>query len=154
VISLLPSYHETLVLPKPAVEVCQLLAGATSNRPFLQPDETTLYFNGWVNEKRFRISLRVRRANHYLPLVKGKIESSSSGCILFIDYGLFPTIRLLLTLWTILLILGSLVVYYQTKNFFFLLAGLGIIAVIHGIVWSNFKLQLLPTRDAFLRLLT
>lgn len=143
-----------MVLPKPAAEVYQILAASTSHKVFVQPDERNLFFNGWVKEDRFRLSLRQRRANHYLPLVIGQIESTSSGCLLFLDYKLFPTTRLLLTLWTILLILGSVSVWFQTKNIWFLPGGFTFIATMHAIVWSNFKLQLKPTQEALYRLLT
>ena len=147
-ISLLPAFHETIVLPQEATKVFQKLSTTTSNKPFIQSDEKSLFFNGWVKEEKFRISLRVHRANNYLPLVIGQIESTSSGSILLVDYVLFPTIRLLLTLWTILLMLGSVIGSYQTKNILYLLGGILIIVVIHAIVWSNFNLQLKPTREA------
>lgn len=143
-----------MVLPKPAAEVYQILSGSTSHKIFLQPDEKKLFFNGWVHEDRFRISLRQRRANHYIPLVIGQIEPTSSGCLLFLDYKLFPTTRLLLTLWTILLILGSFVFWYQTKNNWLLPGGFTFIAAMHAIVWSNFKLQLKPTQETLHKLLS
>jgi hypothetical protein len=153
VISLLPSDHETIVLPQTADSVFTKIYWATSDRPFLQPDEQKLMFNGWVKESRFRISLRVQRANNYLPLVAGTIEPTSSGCILFVDYRLFPTTRLMLVLWTILLTLGSLVFSYQTKNVIYLAAGVAAIGFIHAVVWSNFKLQLDITRKTLYKLL-
>jgi hypothetical protein len=119
----------------------------------MQPDEQNLKFNGWVKEQRFRISHRVQRANNYLPLVVGEIESTSSGCILFIDYRLFPTMRMLLILWTILLTLGSLIFSYQTKNIVYLAGAVAAIGFIHAVVWSNFNLQLDITRKALHQLL-
>lgn len=153
-ISLLPAHHETLVLPHQAEVMCKVIAAATSNKPFRQPDESTLSFNGWVKENRFRLSLRGQRANHYLPLVIGQIEATSSGSILFMDYKLFPTTRLLLTGWTVLLILGSLMASYQLKNIFYFLGGGCGIFLLHAIAWSNFRLQLKPTREVFHRLLS
>ena len=153
-ISLLPAFHETIVLPSVASKIFQTLSAATSNKPFQQSDEKNLFFNGWVKEEKFRISLRVHRANNYLPLVIGQIEFTSTGSILLVDYVLFPTIRLLLTLWTILLTLGSLITSYQAKNILYLVGGFGIIVLIHAIVWSNFKLQLKPTRQALHRILS
>ena len=142
-----------MVIPKPAAEVFQILTEATSHKLFVQHDEQKLFFNGWVRETRFRISLRQRRANHYLPLVIGQIETTSTGCLLFLDYKLFPMTRLLMTLWTIFLILGSLVVWFQAKNIFVLPSGLAIIVLIHAIVRSNFSLQLKPTQEAMHNLL-
>ena len=143
-----------MVLPKPADEVYHILTKATSHNLFEQPNEQQLLFNGWVRETRFRISLRQRRATHYIPLVIGQIETTSTGSLLFLDYILFPMTRLLLTLWTIFLILGSLIVWFQTKNIFILPSGLAIIVLIHAIVRSNFSLQLKPTQEAMHNLLT
>ena len=152
--SLLPAHHETIVLAHPAKSIYEIIATATSNKPFLQSEESKLFFNGWVQENRFRLSLRGQRANHYLPLVIGHIESTSSGSILFIDYKLFPTTRLLLTLWTVLLTLGSIMASYQLKNMLYLGGGTAGIFLLYAIAWSNFLLQLKPTREAFHRLLT
>jgi hypothetical protein len=151
VITLLPAYHETIVLPGAAMATFTRLSAATSGKAFRQSNEKDLFFIGWVKETRFRISLRVQRANHFLPLVIGVIEPTSNGSILFIDYVLFPTTRVLLTLWTILLILGSAVGAYQSKNILFILGGLGIIVLIYAIAWSNFSLHLKSTRESLHR---
>lgn len=153
-ITLLPTFHETIVLPKSAQGVYELLTKATSNKPFIQSDEESIAFNGWVQEQRFRLSLRVHRANHYLPLVIGRIESSSTGSILLIDYFLFPTTRLLLTLWCTLITLGAVFASYQARNITFLLGGAAIIILILFIAWSNFRLQLNPTRKTIHQLLS
>lgn len=153
-ITLLPAFHETIVLPIKAGVVFHLLEDATSNKPFIQSNEQRLFFNGWVKEDKFRLSLRVHRANNYLPLVFGQLEPTSSGSILLVDYKLFPTTRLLLVLWTIILILGSIFTSFQAKNILYLLGGACIIMIIHAIVWSNFNLQLKPTREALHRVLS
>ncbi len=153
-ITILPAYHETIVLPYPAEDTYQKLTTATSNKLFRQADEKNLSFNGWIQEKRFRISLRVQRVNHFIPLVIGQIEPTQGGNIVFVDYTLFPTTRLLLILWTILLTLGSVVGSYQFKNITYLFGGLGLILLIHLIAWSNFNLQLEVTRKALHRLIT
>lgn len=150
-ISILPAYHETIVLPYAALETYRRLSNATSGKAFRQPDENNYSFNGWVMDERFRIALRVFRVNHFLPLIIGQIESTASGNILFVDYRLFPATRALLTLWTILLILGSVAGAYQSGNIYFLLGGLGLIVLIHAVAWSNFKLQLKLTREALHR---
>lgn len=149
-ISFLPSYHETLVLPTSADTVYGLLSTATSNQ---SPAGEAILFTGWVKADRFRISMRMRRPNTYLPLVTGLIESTSSGCLLLMDYQLYPTTRLLITLWTIGISLAGIIIAFQSKNILFLLVSVSIIAAILFIVWSNFKLQLAPTRKAFQQLL-
>ncbi|HNO32453.1 MAG TPA: hypothetical protein PKI78_11750 [Anaerolineales bacterium] len=153
-ISLLPTFRETMVLPWSADDIHARLAASTSNKPFLQPDEHELLFTGWVMPRRMRISLRVRRGNYYLPLVIGQLEETSTGCILLLRYTLFPVTRLLLQLWTVLLVLGALMVSYQYSNLLFLPGGGMLIGIIYFITWSNFRLQLNMTHEAILRVVS
>lgn len=152
--TLLPTYKETLVIPRPAEEVLQQLANSTSNQAFLQPHEPILLFNGWVREDRFRISVRARRANHFMPLAIGHLETSSTGCILLISYSLFPTIRLLLNLWTILIVLGGTMGLFYFKSFFVPLIATTLLVLIYYVTWSNFNIHLQPFRKSLHRLLS
>lgn len=150
-ISILPTFSETLVLPRTGADIYQRLSVSTSNKPFLQPDEEELLFTGWVQPDRMRISLRGRRPSHFLPLVTGRMDLTRSGCILVLRYTLFPTTRLLLQLWSILIILGSLMTAYTYRSAVFTLAGLLLLIIIYLIAWSNFNLQLHATREAIHR---
>lgn len=150
-ISLLPVYRETLVLPIDAERVFNRLEQTTSNQ---FDREKTIYFNGWVREDRFRISIRQRRPSNYIPIVTGDIESTSKGSIVFLRYQLLPAVRLFLTIWSLLILLGSVFVGFQYANILYLLSGVGMLAVIHLIVWSNFKLQLKSTRETILEVLS
>ncbi len=152
--TLLPNYMETLVIPRPAEEVLQRLATSTSNQAFLQPHEPILLFNGWVHEDRFRISVRSRRVNHFLPLAIGRLENSSTGCILLIRYSLLPTTRLLLKLWTILIVLGTVMGWFQSKSLYVPLIATSLLLLIYYITWSNFNIHLKPLRKSLHRLLS
>jgi hypothetical protein len=149
----LPSFRETLILPRTARDIHQRLSVSTSSKPFVQPDESELLFNGWVMEDRLRISLRLRRTNYYIPLVIGQIEESSTGCILLLQYRFFPTTLLLLQLWTILVVLGAAMGFYQTHHMHFLPGAAAILATIYFIAWSNFKIHLRATREAIHRII-
>ncbi|HEY5824994.1 MAG TPA: hypothetical protein VIT44_11540 [Cyclobacteriaceae bacterium] len=150
-IYLLPAYYETLVLPIDTEEVFNRLGQTTSNEV---DREKTIYFNGWVREDRFRISIRQRRPSNYIPVVIGEIESTSRGSIIFMRYQLLPAVRLFLTFWSLLILMGSIFVGFQYASIVYLFSGIGILAVIHLIVWSNFKLQLKPTRELILEVLS
>lgn len=153
-ITLLPTYRETLVLPKLAEDVYQRLAVSTTSHAFLQPHEPVLLFNGWVREDRFRISIRARRINHFMPLAIGQIEPTSMGCILRIVYVLFPGTRLLLSLWTILIVLGTAIGWFQYKTLYVPLVTTSALMIIYYVSWSNFKIHLKPFREALNRLLS
>jgi hypothetical protein len=149
VISLLPAHHETIVLPLAADIVFERLRASTSNE---LPITSEILFSGWVRPDRFRISLRQRRPGNYAPIITGEVESTSSGCILFVDYKLMPAMRAFIVFWTLLIVLGSLVVGLQFKNIAYTLSGFAIITFIYWIVWSNFKLQIKPAHQALLSL--
>jgi hypothetical protein len=149
VISLLPAYHETIVLPLAAEVVFERLASRTSNQ---LPLTSEILFSGWVQADRFRISLRQRRPGNYAPIISGQIETTSSGCILFVDYKLMPSMRVFIVFWTMLLILGSLIAGLQFKNIAYTLTGFAFISFIYWVAWSNFKLQIKPAHKALLSL--
>ena len=153
-ISLLPSYRETLVSNRATKDVLQRLAVSTSTKPFLQPDEPELVFTGWVLDDRFRISLRTRRANHYLPLVIGRAETTSTGSILLLRYTLFPTIQLLLKLWTVLIGLGVAISTYEHKTIYALWIASGILFLVYFVVWSNFRMHLATTKETIRRIVS
>lgn len=150
-ISLLPSFRETLVLRWNARDTYERLAASTSNKPFLQGDEQELLFSGWVLPERMRISLRSRRPTHYAPLVIGRLEGTSSGCLLLLKYTLFPTTRVLVQLWSVFIVLSAAIASYQLQNPYYLSGGALLLAAIYFIVWSNFQLQLRPLREAIHR---
>lgn len=150
-ISLLPTYRETLVLPRKAKDIEERLSASTSNKPFPQPDEAELLFSGWVKPDRFRIALRLRRPNHFIPLVIGTIDSTSSGCLVSLSYHLFPLTRVLLYGWTGFLLLGGAISLALFRNYPIVLGWAAVLALLHLITRSNFKLQLRLTRDALHR---
>jgi hypothetical protein len=151
VISLLPSFEETLVLPRSREDTYKRLFVSTSQKPFRQPDEHELLFSGWVLPDRMRISLRSMRPAHFQPLVEGTLEASSSGCIMLLRYALFPSTRLLIQFWSLLIVLGSVITSYTIRSYTVSLVGLGLLIMIYLIAWSNFQLHLRTTRDAIHR---
>ena len=150
-ITLLPSYQETLVLPRSAKDIEERLSASTSSKPFLQPDEAELLFSGWIKPDRFRIALRLRRPNHFIPLVIGTIDSTSSGCLISLSYQLFPHTRFLLYGWTGFLLLGGTIGLLIFRNYPSALGAAVVLVLIHAITRSNFKLQLRLTRETLHR---
>lgn len=151
-IRVLPSFHETLVLPRKGPDTVSRLSVSTSNKPFLQPDEAHLVFTGWVTPDRFRISLRSRRHNHFLPLVVGAIDGTTTGCLVSLTYRLFPLTRYLLVGWTCLLLVGAAVTAYPLENYPAAVSLTGLLVLMHVIAWSNFAIQLRLTREAIRRI--
>ena len=150
--SLLPSHDETLVLPLSAEQVFTKFSLVTRNDLAAIQDRSIL-FSGWVKEDRFRISLKVNRPNNFLTLIKGRIESTSSGSLVFLDYQLFPTTKVFVTFWFLFALLFTAIVSFQFASTLYLLRGLAIAAGIYWITWANFRIQLKIAREILLRVL-
>lgn len=146
---LLPSHDEILVLPLTAEEVFTKFLLVTRNDLAAIQDKSIL-FSGWVKQDRFRISVKVNRPNNFLALIKGRIESTSSGSLVFLDYQLFPTTRLLITFWLLFTLLFTAIVSFQFSSALYLFGGLAIVVGIYLITWSNFKIQLNIAREILL----
>lgn len=153
-----PYHRETLVLNRPTEAVWLALKMETleTARPH-QPgrDQPILHsFNGHIGPNRFRISRMLRSPQTFLPLVKGTIEETSTGCLIFIQYRLFLSTLAFLIFWmSVSFLLGIFFLLIQTKLIYILLAfGLGIANYL--VCVKNFQLQLRQTRELLIPLLT
>ena len=45
-------------------------------------------FEGWISDSQFRICQYTGFPEQFVPMIYGKIEATSKGCILFLDYRL------------------------------------------------------------------
>lgn len=59
-----------------------------------------------------------------------------------------------LTFWSLLILLAGVFAGYQYESFIYGVGGFMIVAVIHWIAWSNFRMQLKPSREALLQALS
>lgn len=151
----LPYHYETFVLTQPSLEAIQKIHKVTTTKVLLQNQEGVQYrFSGWVQENRFRISLKISKPNNYIPLVVGKIETTSSGCIVFVSYKLFPVTRMFLIFWSLFIALAGILASYQYQSFLYAVSSMLILGIIHWVTWSNFKIQLKLTRQTLLEVLT
>lgn len=100
-----PSYSEVLVSPLVSAEITRRISSVTKAVNFLAPGfsekQVLTVFNGSVSERGFHISKVITRADSFLPLMHGRVESSAHGSIIFIDYTLFPGSRFFLAFWTV-----------------------------------------------------
>ncbi|WP_339866678.1 hypothetical protein [uncultured Algoriphagus sp.] len=105
--NLLPYDSETLVSALSKEEVLSHLNRVTREVNYLDPRTQVkgdILFNGLIGQKGFRISKVVDRADTFLPLILGKIETTPRGCILFINYRLFPGALFFIAFWSVILL--------------------------------------------------
>ena len=108
-------------------------------------EEDEIEFNGWFSDYNFRISKRIAHPDNFLPIVDGRIEPTSSGSILFVNFKLFFSSLLMVMVWTILSILLAtffLFVYHQI-----IYASIAVVVglVQYVVVVLNFNRQVVKT---------
>jgi hypothetical protein len=108
---------------------------------------------GRVGEDHFQLTLRARRPNGFVPIATGKIEKTSSGCLIFLTYTLMPSTRFyLLFCGLIILLSGALAAFYY-RNVLLGLGAIASVAIINLIAWANFKLHRKPLHNLLLDVL-
>lgn len=154
-ISLIPRSTETLVAAWESTVVARRLADATVERLLVHEPVPgkEIYFTGRVSEDRFYVSLKLTRPNSFVPIVSGSIEPTSSGCIIFLQYRLFPSVRLFLTFWIILTFFFGVLLSFEYKNLWFISGSIAIAALILFVAWGNFRIQRKLTREALRKVL-
>lgn len=149
----LPHEHETLIVGHDW-DVVLLRLDEASSPEIIEEGRTPTPLTGWIKDDRFQFMLRQRRPNSFTPVIEGKIDPTSSGCIIFLHYKLMPVTRMYLILWTSIVLLSSLILLFHYRNITWGLGALGIIMLIHGIAWANFKLHKKPLHDLIFKVLS
>ncbi len=112
-----PQYSEVLVSALDPENVIDRLARVTRNVDYLDYDRVGMTghkFNGVIHDKTFKISLVIDKADSFLPLITGKIETTPLGCILFLNYRLFPGSGFFLAFWSLVTLV--LAVFFLTAR--------------------------------------
>ena len=108
---------------------------------------------GRISEDHFQVTLRARRPNGFVPVATGKIERTSNGCLIFLNYTLMPSTRFYLLFCSlIILLMGALTAFYS-KNIWLCFLAIMSVLLIHLIAWANFKLHRKPLHDMLLQVL-
>jgi len=148
----IPVNKETLVLPVASAKALKLLAQRTyavhTTEYVSFGDGHKYVFNGVIENHTFKIYLRLKHPENYLPVITGRIEKTSLGCILFIRYDLIFSTRFFLILWSILTILMAFFFFHMGGNLsnsiFALLFG----AANYLLTMVNFDRQVKKSRQA------
>ncbi|WKN33026.1 hypothetical protein PZB74_06670 [Porifericola rhodea] len=144
-LSLFPYSRETIVSSYNARELSQRLWKVTQPTregewmPDVEDDE--LLFNGRVKGNEFKLSRKVKRANNFLPLMSGTIESSSMGSIVFIQYKLFIWTLSFLIFWSVLTSLFALYFFVYERIYINAAFSLSVGLANYVIALLNFQRQ-------------
>lgn len=155
--NIFPHHSEILVSSFSCEEVARKIAAVTKRVNYLDYSEYSkenCQFNGKIGDNRFRLSLMIKRADSFLPLINGKIEPTRTGCILFLKYTLFPSSTFFLAFWSMVtLLMAVLFVLYDNQWLYAslcLLAGAGNFAF----AWMYFKSKLKQSQMIFHQMLS
>lgn len=110
-------------------------------------------FNGSVGNNGFRISLKVDKADSFLPLIKGHIEPTAKGSIIFLHYSFFPSTEFFLGFWSVLSFL--LTVFFLSVNQDWVFAALSALAGIGNYTFAffNFKRKVKQSQKLFIEMM-
>lgn len=148
--TVLPFKRETIVLPFPAEEAAQKLwlyilpVYAEALMPDKEDD--AFLFNGWIKDRKFSISRKVKSPQNFLPLIKGEIEETSLGSLVFVRYSLFFSSNFFLVFWSaITLFLTFFFIYFYNILLYALIAF--VIGIINYVIaLANFNIQVKRSR--------
>lgn len=150
--SFLPQKNETLIVVHDWDVVLERLSAITTDRINYVGREPKI-LAGWIKDDRFQLLIRQRRPNSFMPLVEGKIDPTSTGCLIFLHYRLMPITRMYLVLWTIIAFVSGVFLAAYYRNILLGVAAIAVIALIHVIAWANFKIHVKPLHDVIFKIL-
>lgn len=150
-----PYFSETLVLPVQAKEVTDKLFTKVLPEQEVMSFEKSLeeyLYVGTTGTSWFIIYRKLHQPDNFLPLIYGRLEGTSVGCILFLTYKLFKSTIIFLTFWSFISL--SLSSYLFSQKLFFegsvtLLLGIGN----YFVTIANFNRNLVKDRNLIRKLL-
>lgn len=146
-----PEFSEILVSRLETEQVLERISSAT-----IQEDSTvysipqsgsSFLFNGKIKANSFFISEKVAKADSFLPLIAGKLESTKKGSILFLDYRFFPSTVFFLGFWSVITALLTVFFLVVHQNWVYSLASFSVGAINYLFALSNFKRKVKKSQE-------
>jgi len=149
----LPYYFETVVLPLDADEVSEILIRNT-NTIKSESEGSSKKFQGEISKRKFRINEKLGRPDNFLPIIKGKIEPTSKGCIIFTNYNLMFSTAVFVSFWTIVTLLLALLFLFQYEQVIYAAISLVVCLVNYLFTANLFHRKVRISKDVFYSLFT
>ncbi len=150
---LLPERNITMVLPFPSQRVLQAIeqkthpAGVTVPAG-LRPDRR-YWFRGNIAQDAFVLAPAQELFHSYNPIINGKIETTSSGSILFLKYQLFKNTRFFLITWTVLTLFFTLLFSFGIPRMNLALISATLLIVNYLVAFASFQKQVKLAQEKF-----
>lgn len=110
--------------------------------------EPLVKFNGYLKGEEFKVSKKIGYPQNFLPQVTGNIEDTSSGCLVFLSFQLFPGTKFLFWLWFIVS-LSIAILFLFKGNYFAFSVAIFLFLFNHIVTVSNFNLHYKDTLKTF-----
>ena len=148
-----PYYFETLVLPFTSVEVLEIINLNIINGNASQENKDRTYM-GSISKSKFRIYEKLNRPDNFLPVIRGRIESTSKGCIIFTSYNLLFSTALFLSFWTIVTLLLFILFLFEFNQTLY--SAISLLACILNYLFTSnqFHRRAKKSRSSFYSLFT
>ena len=111
-------------------------------------------FNGIWSEEAFSISLKLKIANNFVPLINGAIVSSDESVLIRLKYEFFPATKKLLLFWTVLTLLITAFFIGFHQAWLYGAISFGFCLVNYILSRENFKIQLRKSKRMLEKLLS
>ncbi|HSI75202.1 MAG TPA: hypothetical protein VK957_04895 [Lunatimonas sp.] len=116
--------------PLPAEEVMKKALRVTREMNYSDPisieSQEKHLFNGSVDKNTFQLSLKTENADSFIPLIRGKVETTRKGCILFLHYSFFPSTVFFIGFWVV--VTFFMMLFFLTLQLDLKLAALCLVA--------------------------
>jgi len=150
----LPYYFETVVLPLDADEVAKVIVRNTYIILKGERAETNKKFQGVISRRKFRISQKLNRPDNFLPTIRGKIEPTSKGCIIFTTYNLLFSTAVFVSFWTIVTLLLAILFLFQYQQSVYASISLLVCMVNYLFTANHFHRKVRISKNVFYSLFT
>lgn len=152
--TLIPHKNEILVLPITALQVISRLSLVTQPASLNElKEQKGILFCGYINTSTFRISRKVNYPQNYLPLIKGDIEGSSRGCIIFMKYRLFFSSLMFFTFWAAMTLIFGLLFLFLFEEYVYAIIAFASGAANYIVTVLNFNQQVKLSRKTIYKAL-
>lgn len=104
-------------------------------------------FRGSLQEANFRIARKMAYPEYFMPMIEGRIESTSKGCILFVEYSLLKGTRFFMSTALVFTLLIGFFFLLSERNLWYFLASLFAMGVGYGVTCLSFQQKVKMCRD-------
>lgn len=150
----LPVQSKIIVSPLQAYEVIQLLQKATSPPSLDKKDHSNqTIFVGIIDQNTFRISMKLKVPENFSPIIYGKVDNTSIGSIISIEFSLFFSSQMFLIFWSTICAAASLLFIFLFNESVYALISLSVGLINYTVAILNFNKKIDECHQSLLNVL-